>query len=400
MPSLRQAVPERAADAVDREAEKRAIKAAARHLLPPGKRRVRIARPRCDREELKERFAFLESVTDPTLKRLTTTDATVEKLADLLNENPRGLLNYRDELAGFFANLEKKGHEADRAFYLEAWDGLGTMRVDRIVRGSMNVKHLTLSIFGSIQPTVLEPHLNAAGSRRDDDGMIQRFQLLVYPDPPAGYTYIDREPAGEDGARRVFEGLYAITAEHVGAKRLTDKAGAHAYLTFDPEAQAFFEEWQTDLHRSLRDGSITSLALRSHLAKYSSLMPALALIFHLVDVVSGSGDAFSIGISNARLAAAWCSLLRAHAERLYGLGNTVGVRAAHDLLEHIEAGDLGESFTLRTALRKEWRNLKDHDTVISGLNVLCAHGHIEEITIQADGPGRKVNQFVVNRRLK
>ncbi len=43
-------------------------------------------------------------------------DVSVEKLGELLKENPRGLLMVRDELAGFLANLERKEYQSDRAF--------------------------------------------------------------------------------------------------------------------------------------------------------------------------------------------------------------------------------------------------------------------------------------------
>nr|WP_330168927.1 DUF3987 domain-containing protein [Bartonella grahamii] len=36
---------------------------------------------------------------------------TVEKLGELLKENPRGFLMVRDELSGFLANLERKKYQ-------------------------------------------------------------------------------------------------------------------------------------------------------------------------------------------------------------------------------------------------------------------------------------------------
>lgn len=39
---------------------------------------------------------------------------------EILSHNPGGVLIYRDELMGFLESWEKKGHESDRSFYLEA----------------------------------------------------------------------------------------------------------------------------------------------------------------------------------------------------------------------------------------------------------------------------------------
>jgi hypothetical protein len=56
--------------------------------------------------------------------------------------------------------------------------------------------------------------------------------------------------------------------------------------------------------------------LLSHVAKYRSLMPALALILHVIDGVdTGVGGPVS-GVAAER-AAAWCRYLEAHARRLY-----------------------------------------------------------------------------------
>ena len=52
----------------------------------------------------------------PSRRRYMVNDSTVEKLGELLNENPNGLLIFRDELTGFLRQLDRDGHEADRAF--------------------------------------------------------------------------------------------------------------------------------------------------------------------------------------------------------------------------------------------------------------------------------------------
>jgi len=41
----------------------------------------------------------------------------VEKLAELLNHHPNGLLLFRDELSGWLHTMDRPGHENDRAFY-------------------------------------------------------------------------------------------------------------------------------------------------------------------------------------------------------------------------------------------------------------------------------------------
>ncbi len=45
----------------------------------------------------------------PTRERYVVNDTTVEKLGELLNQNSRGLLVFRDELTGLLHSLDKDG---------------------------------------------------------------------------------------------------------------------------------------------------------------------------------------------------------------------------------------------------------------------------------------------------
>ena len=83
----------------------------------------------------------------PGCTRYIANDSTVEKLADLLQANP-AILVCRDELQGFFASLERNGQESARAFYLEAWTGDKSFKVDRIGRGSTRVPRACVSVLG------------------------------------------------------------------------------------------------------------------------------------------------------------------------------------------------------------------------------------------------------------
>ena len=94
--------------------------------------------------------------------------------------SPAGLILLRDELAGWIAQVENAGRT--RAFFLEAWDGDGEFSFDSLRRGTVQASGMCLSIFGGIQPGPLQAHVTAAGSGATDDGFLQRFQLLVWPD--------------------------------------------------------------------------------------------------------------------------------------------------------------------------------------------------------------------------
>ena len=149
------------------------------------------------REEIIGRLAELSDGDDeePVRIRYVVNDATVEKLGELLAGNPAGLLLVRDELIGWLRSFDRDGHEGDRAFFLEAWNGTGRFTYDRIGRGTVEIPAACVSVFGGIQPGPLLSYLsryalNGAG----DDGLLQRLQVVVWPDTLGGMA--ERRPSG------------------------------------------------------------------------------------------------------------------------------------------------------------------------------------------------------------
>ena len=89
---------------------------------------------------------------EPTERRYWVADTTPEKLADLLRENPQGLLVSYDELPGWLGELEKPGREGARSFYLAEWEGTSSHYVDCIQRGTTYLPGVCLAVLGGIQP--------------------------------------------------------------------------------------------------------------------------------------------------------------------------------------------------------------------------------------------------------
>ena len=127
--------------------------------------------------------------TKPKTLRFVCTDATIELVAQILADNQDaevsrcGLLVKVNEFAGLIGRMDKygggggkSGFSADRAFWLQAFDG-GSYDVDRISRGSIHIPELALSILGGIQPKLLTEL-----GRLTSDGMLQRFMPCMMVD--------------------------------------------------------------------------------------------------------------------------------------------------------------------------------------------------------------------------
>jgi hypothetical protein len=91
-----------------------------------------------------------EDVEPPIRRRRYTNDSTIEKLGELLVQNPNGMLIYRDEIHGFLKTIDSESRPNDRSFYLEGLNGTGSYQCDRIGRGTTDIKHHVISLFGMI----------------------------------------------------------------------------------------------------------------------------------------------------------------------------------------------------------------------------------------------------------
>jgi hypothetical protein len=339
-----------------------------------------------------------QAPTPPTLRRFKSNDTTIEKLGELLRANPAGMLMLRDELVGLVASWDREGRESDRTFFLEAWNGNGSFDTDRIGRGSIFIPNLCVSIFGGIQPDKLIAYLEQASNALANDGMLQRFQMLVYPDHTA-WRWVDRLPnkQARDRAVDVFEKLADFDPATWGAAPADDFA-KFPFFKFDEAAQSIFIEWATELH-SNKLPSEDNPIIAQHLSKFDKLFPAIALILHLVEHAS-TGILGQVTKESALRAAAWCEYLEAHARRCYGLLADDGLRAAQALAAKIEQGRLQNGFTSRDVRRNQWRGLTTDEAVQAALDWLEDENWLRSESVGGTGPGtgRHTFRYTINPR--
>lgn len=381
------------------EAEQGALKDA----LKTAAKGAETSGDRADLEEIarKQRASQDAAPEEPVLRRYKTEDPTVEKLGENLIENPQGILVHRDELSGWLGNLKKQGREADRSFYLEGWNGNGSYEVDRIGRGSLYIPAVCLSILGGIQPGPLSSYVwEATRGGSGDDGLLQRFQLLVWPDPPSEWRNVDRRPDAES-KRRAFEVIRkvdSLSAEEFGAT--AEDEDSIPAVRFTPQAQAHFDAFREELEARLLSGEL-SPPLEAHLAKYRSLMPSLALCFAAVDYVDGKAEPGAVGAESALRAWAWCEYLETHAYRLYAAAEDPDLERARALLKRIRSGDVKDGATPRSVYRHQWSKLTTPKEVAGALKSLEAYGWVRvEVPKTGGRPTGRVRLHPTLRRTR
>lgn len=112
----------------------------------------------------------------PVLKKTLLTDFTIEKLAETLQHNDKGVLIFKDELMGWIHSFDQYKKGGDQQKYLEFFNG-GTLTVDRVSKDPIRVEKTNVNILGGLQPKKLKA---LASNGRNDDGFLSRI-LFVYP---------------------------------------------------------------------------------------------------------------------------------------------------------------------------------------------------------------------------
>jgi hypothetical protein len=243
-----------------------------------------------------------------------------------------------------------------------------------------------LSIFGGTQPrrwrNLFRDEIETGVST---DGMMQRFPLMIWPDTPR-LPYVDRAPdqTAIDRAAQVYGDLAALDVKHP------------LLMRFSPEAQALFVEYNFKLMQRV-DCDDLPPAMRAHLAKFESAMPKLAALFALAD-----GAIEEIDLHHARMAAAYCDYLEAHARRAYSPAIDRAKSGAIRLGARLRKGwrNTERFFSIRDVYQHDWTDLKTPEEVRAAVGILVDAGWVREIPVPDDAKaGRPSEQFAINPRL-
>ncbi len=307
-----------------------------------------------NRQEAREALQRMDFIDLPVRQRLVVNDATIEKLGELLNENPNGLILVRDELSGWLSKLAKEEYQSDRAFYLECFDGNGHYTYDRIGRGTIEIQYCTLSIIGGIQPSKIATLVRDAIRGTSDDGLIQRFQLAIWPDDIGRWEWIDRAPNQQARAK------YNTVFEMIHCLHFNTEDDEPYRFRFTNDAQALFIKWMKENQDAARSPDIHP-ALESHILKMPQTIAGLALLFEIID-----GGRESVGIEATARALDWADYLISHAHRLYSLAINHSLDSARLILER--KSRLPDPFSTRDIQRKGWSGLDSIDAVNDALN--------------------------------
>lgn len=125
----------------------------------------------------KKEKAHAIEVEKPKSKQFIVGDITLEALIDLHEENPNAIGIFKDELAGWFKDMNKYRAGSDLEFWLSSWSGQ-SISLNRKTSKSAFVDKPFIPVLGGIQPSVFDEFTVGANK---ENGFIDRI-LICYPE--------------------------------------------------------------------------------------------------------------------------------------------------------------------------------------------------------------------------
>ena len=314
---------------------------------------------------------------EPKPRRLVAQDVTAEKLGELMVDS-RGLTLVRDELSGWVLNMSRYNAGSDRQFYLEAYSG-GPGVVDRIRRGELYIPDVYVNIVGGIQPSVAKKLFSVQDG--SDDGFLDRFGLIAFPDLPDEWQLVDRWP--ETGLRQAVNAIADKLAAADWAVTLHTDADVEAgkakpYVRFSPAAQEIFNAWLTE-HMPAVNAS-ENAPIVGFYSKARGLLGRLTLVIHLAAWAAGDESdprtvseqslGRALAILEEYLVPMWRRVMAAFSKAPV-------VDGAHKIGEYIRKKGL-DGIRVADISKQDWSGLNDRAAIEAALRTLVDRDWLAE----------------------
>jgi len=224
----------------------------------------------------KKEKELVPEVQKPNKSQFIVNDVTLEALIELHNENKNGIGVLKDELAGFFKDMNKYREGGDKEHWLSSWSGK-QINLNRKTAKSSFVERACLPILGGIQPSIMDSFYT---DENKDNGFIDRM-LFSYPDMEIDY-YSEFEMKQEhlDWYDNYILRFYENTKKSI--KYTEDYEIEPITATFTPDAKAEFIRVQNELTDS-QNSDEENEYMKSMLPKQKSYVARFSLIINTLE---------------------------------------------------------------------------------------------------------------------
>ncbi|TAF75886.1 MAG: DUF3987 domain-containing protein [Alphaproteobacteria bacterium] len=226
-----------------------------------------------DGDALPDKEEAIKQPHPPRRKRIVVTTGSIEQIAELVQQNPRGLCMVRDEMAGLLMNMERYGGGTDRQFYIESFGGRRYTVDTRNRPEPLIIQRLLLTLLGGIQPQRLTEIFHAS----TDDGLSARFL----------YDCSDRVPIQRHNTRYDKKLLMHIFTRLYKLELRMDQYGTPQSISvpFEEDARDCLFDYAE--HLAQREQEADGL-LESHIGKMRGYVVRIAGVLAFLDWAVGT----------------------------------------------------------------------------------------------------------------
>jgi len=236
----------------------------------------------------KDAKKLAEEIKKPRSEQFIVGDITLEALIDLHETNPNCIGVFKDELAGWFKDMNKYRAGSDLEFWLSSWNGQ-SISLNRKTAKSAFVDKPFIPVIGGIQPDIFEQF--ATGVNKEN-GFIDRI-LISYPELSVekyNTNILDYE------LMSWYENFMIRLKESIAQNffRTDEKGEIIPHVTrFSPKAN---EQWIRihDKISEMQNSDDENEYMKSMLPKQKSYIPRFAMILNILISSEDGSDALSI----------------------------------------------------------------------------------------------------------
>jgi len=301
-----------------------------------------------NKKALQEHDEPPEKPEKPISPRCVVSDVTVEALAPILGDTPRGVTLIRDELSGWikgFNQYKAGGQGADVPHWLEAHRGGPWIKDRRKDRETLFVPRAAVSVFGAIQPGLL-------GRCFDQElfacGLVARIIFVAPPGRQRVWTEAEVAPETASAYAGIIDRLLALPFAAAGED---DDAHRPIGLMLTAEAKERFVRFVNE-HGQRTDDADDDVA--AAFAKLEGYAARFALILHLVDAVRDVAGVLvdgPVGLRHIEAGIEVAQWVADETERIYAtFDESEEDRARRELFDRIQA--LGGAASARDLQRR------------------------------------------------
>lgn len=225
----------------------------------------------------KDEKKTVEEQTKPVKSQFIANDITLEALVDLHEQSKNAVGVFKDELNGWFKDMNKYREGSDLEFWLSTWSGKSVV-VNRMTRAGSFVDKPLIPVLGGIQPSILNTFYT---DENKDNGFVDRMLLTfpaleieMYNDNELPYDVLDW-----------YNNAIVAFYEHIKRNCIvyTEDMEIEPYKAkLSDEARI---EWKRVFNEitSIQNSDDENEYMKSMLPKQKSYIPRFALIIHSLE---------------------------------------------------------------------------------------------------------------------